>query len=228
MRSPCDYTPDAFFSHPYDGIRTKLSDNAIRAMNIITSCVPLSNTSLVPYSLYSARVLIRIFKSENSFPLYFNANIARNSGNGDKNPTVAFRSTRTGTPDVRPFVSFSALSFFIRREKCSRGSGGPRRPPRSLPTCAGKLRGKRHRNAKLHVAASREHGHFSWHALAPGTPYIQPQPPTWPSVAPSWEIHAPFIAPSEWWRRVSTLNFLAATVEIPSHLSSPFSRLDHA
>lgn len=52
------------------------------------------------------------------------------------------------------------------------------------------LRGRRHRNTKC-ASQRREHGHFSWRALAPGTPYFSLHYLWLPTS--SLEIHTPFI-----------------------------------
>lgn len=54
----------------------------------------------------------------------------------------------------------------------------------------------------------REHGHFSWHALAPGTPYFHPPSP----LRNRWPRREKYIRPlsrRRWRRLVSALNFLA-------------------
>lgn len=50
-------------------------------------------------------------------------------------------------PSVRPFISFSALSFFIRRKKCPRRNGVPDGCQDHFRLAPG-LRGRRHRNTK--------------------------------------------------------------------------------
>lgn len=136
--------------------------------------------TISPYSHYD---LVPKVKKNSNRKFYSNANIALAITARDKNAAVTFSVSEDENADVRPFISFSALSFFTRRKKRSPEERRPRRLPRSLPTCAGAGEGSVIGILNARRGAARSTGIFRGtlshqvrHIFIPSAPYVIPDP----------------------------------------------------